>query len=95
MACLKDRMADMRKMDDELGITIDLMQRMYGVMQQLTDTTHHLAADTHEMTHITDELRDHIADFDDFWSLRELEPTGPVCSLTAREFVLSEHLART
>jgi RND superfamily putative drug exporter len=54
-------------MTDEMGITIDLMERMYGVMQQLTDTTHHLNTDTRGMTQITDELRDHLADFDDFW----------------------------
>jgi putative drug exporter of the RND superfamily len=67
MAYLKDRMADIHKMADEMGVTINLMQQMYGVMQQLTDTTHHLAADSRDMTEITDQLRDHIADFDDFW----------------------------
>jgi putative drug exporter of the RND superfamily len=67
MTYLKDRMGDMHRMADELGKTVDLMQRMYGVMQQLTDTTHHLAADSRAMTEITDEMRDHMADFDDFW----------------------------
>jgi RND superfamily putative drug exporter len=67
MAFLKDRMTDILRMADELGVTIDLLQRMYGVMQQLTDTTHHLVGDTHEMVAVTDELRDHLADFDDFW----------------------------
>jgi putative drug exporter of the RND superfamily len=67
MAYLKDRMADIRKMADEMGVTIDVLQRMYGVMQQLVDTTHHLAGDTHDMTEITDQLRDHLADFDDVW----------------------------
>jgi putative drug exporter of the RND superfamily len=67
MAYLKDRIGDIHKMADELGITINLMQRMYGVMQQLTDTTHHLAADTRGMTEVTDQLRDHLSDFDDVW----------------------------
>jgi putative drug exporter of the RND superfamily len=81
MAYLKDRLADIRKMADEMGITIDLTQRMYGVMQRLTDTTHHLAADSREMTEITDELRDHLADFDDFWRpLRNYFYWEPHCS---------------
>jgi RND superfamily putative drug exporter len=54
-------------MSDEMGVTIDVLQRMYGILQQLVDTTHHLAGDSHDMTEITDELRDHLADFDDFW----------------------------
>jgi putative drug exporter of the RND superfamily len=67
MAYLKDRMADIRKMAGEMGVTIDILQHMYGVLQRLVDTTHHLAADTHDMTEITDQLRDHLADFDDVW----------------------------
>ena len=78
---MKERMNDMLKQADEMSTTINLMQRMYGLMQQLVNTTHHMALQTHDMaatthrmvgeTHdmeaITDELRDHIADFDDFW----------------------------
>jgi putative drug exporter of the RND superfamily len=63
----KDRMNDMVKQADELGKTISLMQRMYGLMQQLADTTHRMVGETRDMVAITDELRDHIADFDDFW----------------------------
>jgi putative drug exporter of the RND superfamily len=63
----KDRMNDMLKQADELAKTISLMQRMYGLMQQLTNTTHHMVGDTHDMAAITDELRDHVADFEDFW----------------------------
>ena len=43
------------------------MQRMYGLMQQLVDTTHRMVDQTHELEEITNELRDHIADFDDFF----------------------------
>ena len=78
---MKERMNDMLKQADEMSTTINLMQRMYDLMQQLVNTTHHMALQTHDMeatthrmvgeTHdmvaITDELRDHIADFDDFW----------------------------
>src|SRR5581483_1755138 len=64
---LKDRMADILKMSDEMQYMIDTMQRMYDLMQQLNANTHDLAENTKEMTDITDELRNHIADFDDFW----------------------------
>jgi putative drug exporter of the RND superfamily len=60
-------MNDMLKQADELAKTISLMQRMYGLMQQLTGTTHRMVGETRDMVDITDELRDHIADFDDFW----------------------------
>ena len=63
----KDRMNDMLVQADELAKTISLMQRMYGLMQQLASTTHHMVGNTHDMQAITDELRDHIADFEDFW----------------------------
>jgi putative drug exporter of the RND superfamily len=78
---MKERMNDMLKQADEMSTTIILMQRMYDSMQELVNTTHQMALQTHDMeatthrlvgeTHdmvaITDELRDHIADFDDFW----------------------------
>jgi RND superfamily putative drug exporter len=63
----KDRMNDMLKQADEMAKTVDLMQHMYGLMQQLSNTTHHTIAATKEINGITDELRDHIADFEDFW----------------------------
>jgi RND superfamily putative drug exporter len=78
---MKERMNDMLKQADEMSTTINLMQRMYDLMQQLVTTTHRMVGKTHDMeatVHrtvvetrdmeaITDELRDHIADFDDFW----------------------------
>jgi RND superfamily putative drug exporter len=36
-------------------------------MQQLAKTTHHMAGETHDLTAITGEIRDHLADFEDFW----------------------------
>jgi putative drug exporter of the RND superfamily len=63
----KDRMNDMLKQADEIAKTINLMQRMYGLMQQLSNTTHRMVGKTHDMVTITEELRDHIADFEDFW----------------------------
>jgi RND superfamily putative drug exporter len=67
MDFLKQRMADILKIADQLGITIDTLQRQYDVQRRLVDATHRTDVDTHELTQITDQLRDHIADFDDFW----------------------------
>jgi RND superfamily putative drug exporter len=67
MAFLKDRMADMLKLADEQQVTINYLQRLYDVTNQLSNATHDTALDTEAATAITDELRDHIADFDDFW----------------------------
>ena len=64
---MKERMNDMLKQADEMSTTINLMQRMYDLMQQLVNTTHHMVGQTHDMAAITEEVRDHIADFDDFW----------------------------
>ncbi|MDT5220214.1 MAG: putative drug exporter of the superfamily [Mycobacterium sp.] len=61
----KERVKDMRRAADELAATIKIMQHMYDLLKQLTDTTHHMVGETHEMQAITDELRDHIADFED------------------------------
>jgi putative drug exporter of the RND superfamily len=43
------------------------MQRMYNMMQELTDTTHRMAGETRDIQAVTEQLRDNIADFDDFW----------------------------
>jgi putative drug exporter of the RND superfamily len=67
MDFLKERMADILKMADQLQITIGYLERMYIITNQLADTTHDTARLTKEMVGVTDDLRDHIADFDDFW----------------------------
>ena len=63
---MKDRMADMLKMSDDLGAMIGSMERMYGLMGQMSNTTHHMVGDMGEMKATLDEMRDHLADFDDF-----------------------------
>jgi RND superfamily putative drug exporter len=63
----KDRMNDLLKQADELAKAISIMQRMYGLISQLTATTHHMVGETHDIQAITSELRDHISDFEDFW----------------------------
>jgi RND superfamily putative drug exporter len=67
MPYMKDRMADILKMSDEMQFMIDNLQRMYGIMQQISATTHDLVGHTKEIQAATQELRDHIADFDDFF----------------------------
>jgi putative drug exporter of the RND superfamily len=67
MNFLKERMGDILKMADQLQITIGYLEQMNRITNQLADTTHDTSRLTHEMVSVTDELRDHIADFDDFW----------------------------
>jgi RND superfamily putative drug exporter len=63
----RDQMDNMLKQADEMTKTIATMQRMYELMTQLVATTHRMVGDTEEMQQITNELRDRIADFEDFW----------------------------
>lgn len=63
---MKDRMADMLTMSDDLGVMIASMQRMQGLMKQMSGTTHHMVGDMGTMKATLDEMRDHLADFDDF-----------------------------
>lgn len=63
----KVRADDMLKQAEMLAESISIMQRMYNLMQQVSATTHDLVDNAHEMQDITEKLRDHIADFEDFW----------------------------
>ncbi|WP_264916231.1 MMPL/RND family transporter, partial [Mycobacterium kiyosense] len=67
MAFLQDRMADITKMADEMQFMIENMERMYTVTQHLSHAADDSAKTTAETAEITNRLRDHIADFDDFW----------------------------
>jgi RND superfamily putative drug exporter len=62
---MKDRAVDMLNMSDDLGAMIGSMERMYDLMRQMSDTTHHMLGDMDEMKATLDEIRDHLADFDD------------------------------
>lgn len=64
---MNDNVTQMLQTADELGKTITIMDHMYAIMTELTATTHSLVARTHEMVNTTNQLRDRIADFDDFW----------------------------
>jgi RND superfamily putative drug exporter len=67
MSYLKERMNDILTMADELGTTVHYLERTYEIQTRLSEATHRTDMDTHELTEITDLLRDHIADFVDFW----------------------------
>ena len=67
MKYLHDRMADMRGVTDQMSGVIDTMQRMLTLMRQLAGTTHDVAGQTRQIVADTTEVRDQIADFDDFF----------------------------
>ena len=67
MKYLHDRMADMRGVTDQMSGVIDTMQRMLTLMRQLAGTTHDVAGQTRHIVADTTEVRDQIADFDDFF----------------------------
>ncbi|KQH75362.1 hypothetical protein AO501_24535 [Mycobacterium gordonae] len=64
---MRDRVDDMSKMTNELQRMIDISWHIEGLTRQLTSVTHGMAGDTRQMQADTDELRDHISDFDDLW----------------------------
>ncbi|OBI43581.1 hypothetical protein A5707_05045 [Mycobacterium kyorinense] len=67
MDYLKDRLNDVLKISDQLGITIDYLQKTLEIQTRLSAATHRTNIDTHELTEITDELRDNFANFEDMW----------------------------
>jgi putative drug exporter of the RND superfamily len=64
---LKERMADILTMADQMQFMIDTMQKMYNITTDLSATTQDMAAKSRDLVATTNELRDHIADFDDFF----------------------------
>ena len=64
---MRDRLGDIRKMADAMQVLIDSTQKMYGLMAQLVMITDDTTARTQELAKITDELRDRVAEFDDYF----------------------------
>jgi putative drug exporter of the RND superfamily len=60
-------MDDMLTQANDLQTTIDTMTKMSSLMGQMAAVTHSMVARTRDMTVDIAELRDHIADFDDFF----------------------------
>jgi putative drug exporter of the RND superfamily len=61
------RTDDMLKQADDLSKMINIVKRQYVLTQQLNAITHHSILKSKEISAITDELRDHLADFEDVW----------------------------
>jgi RND superfamily putative drug exporter len=64
---LGSRLDDVLTMSDRLTEMIAILQRMHGLTVQLSDATHTALGSTQDMQETTANLRDHIADFDDFF----------------------------
>src|ERR1700721_3371543 len=65
MGFLKERIADILKMADDLQTQIDTTQRQYEVSLDLSNAADDSANTTAVTSQITDSLRDQIADFAD------------------------------
>ncbi|MHA3021505.1 MMPL/RND family transporter [Mycobacterium sp. BMJ-28] len=63
----QDMMANMLKQADDMQTTIDNMTKMSNITVQMAATTHSMVTKMKNMTVDVAELRDHIADFDDFF----------------------------
>jgi RND superfamily putative drug exporter len=66
MSFLQDRMNDMLRMGDDLQASIDNMQQMYDLMGELNAVTASMIGKMNLTYEDVKEMRDHIADFDDF-----------------------------
>ena len=62
---MRDRTADMLTMSDDLGDMIAAMQRLQASLARMGEVTHRMVDDTAEIKTAIDEVRDHLADFDD------------------------------
>ena len=67
MSYLQDRMKDMLKMGDDMDINIESMTKMYDMMGALNAVTHDMVGKMDITYDDISELRDNIADFDDFF----------------------------
>lgn len=62
---MRDRAADMLTMGEDLGSMIGSMERMRSLLSQMGNTTHRMSADMTDAAATLNEIRDHLADFDD------------------------------
>ncbi|ORB27068.1 RND family transporter [Mycolicibacterium parafortuitum] len=67
MRHMQDRVADMGTQADMIGRQIELAKRMYQLQGEITDTTIRSVEVTKELIVVMDEMRDNIANFDDFF----------------------------
>lgn len=64
---LRNRVADMSRMTNELQHMIDVSLHIQDLTRRLANVTHGMAGDTRQMQDTTGELRDHLSDFEDVW----------------------------
>src|SRR6201998_3531798 len=64
---LHDAIPNLTQVSDQLLVTINITEHISDLTHQLTGVTHETDLQTHQIQADTSELRDHIADFDDFW----------------------------
>jgi RND superfamily putative drug exporter len=62
-----DRARDLVRQSNELSKTIGILQQQYGLQQQLAAATHDETQKFHETLAIISEVRDKLANFDDFF----------------------------
>ncbi len=67
MSYLQDRMDDMLRMGDDMQASIDNMTKMYDLMGELNAVTRSMIGKMNLTYEDVREMRDHIADFDDFF----------------------------
>ena len=67
MKLMKDRIADMKTQADDIGSTVASMRRTYELMTQMTGITDELVTDMRNTQDTMHDLRDKMADFDDFF----------------------------
>lgn len=63
----EDQIADMLKQSDEMQTTINSMEQMQSITTQMAADMHQMVGKMHSMTIDVAELRDHMADFEDFF----------------------------
>ena len=64
---MDNSMASMLEQAGRMQETIDTMEKMNAITEQMAATTHSMVGKMKDMTLDISELRDHIADFDDFF----------------------------
>ncbi|MDH6245762.1 MMPL family transporter [Mycobacterium sp. OTB74] len=64
---MQDMMANMLKQANDMQVNIDTMTKMQSITTQMAATTHSMVTKMVGMTLDVADLRDHIADFDDFF----------------------------
>ncbi|WP_431232449.1 RND family transporter [Mycolicibacterium psychrotolerans] len=64
---MQDRMKDMLKMGDDMNVSINQMTKMYDLLGQLNAVTHSMVGKMDLTLADIQTLRNHIADFDDFF----------------------------